>query len=182
MYKYGRSHLPRLRKWEEGRKQTKTAQTHLRIRSILHLLHIYIYTYIYTYHHSTAILLIQNEGPRCRFAPVRPCHVRRGTMLIHETNSNGECTDAREIRSLSPPNRPCPTITSTTAVCSTCIRPQCMEIETVTPGCGCAEQVATVFTDHPCEMGCPGGCAGTEYIIATESIECEASAPTATYL
>ncbi|KAI9898041.1 hypothetical protein N3K66_006401 [Trichothecium roseum] len=67
---------------------------------------------------------------------------------------------------------PCPTITHTTSVCSTCVRPMCMAIKTVTPGCGCPRDVAAAYTGWSCDQGCPGGCAGTEYVTATNT-RCE---------
>lgn len=51
----------------------------------------------------------------------------------------------------------------------------CMAISTVTPVCGCPEEIETVFTNFPCVeggedgAGCPGGCAGTEWVTATET-------------
>merc|ERR1712058_203343 len=59
-------------------------------------------------------------------------------------------------------NAPCPTITSRTSICSTCVQPLCLAISTVTPG-----------------RGCPGGCGGTQWVTATatacqeEPTECE---------
>ena len=73
----------------------------------------------------------------------------------------------------------CPTVTSTTSVCSTCFRILCMQTSTITPGCGCPEAVPTVFTDHPCDRECPGGCAGTEFVTATDPPAFEAK-PTGT--
>jgi len=82
-------------------------------------------------------------------------------------------------------NAPCPTITSRTSICSTCVQPLCLAISTVTPVCGCPEAVATVFEEFPClegdenGRGCPGGCGGTQWVTATatacqeEPTECE---------
>ncbi|KAF4120902.1 hypothetical protein GMORB2_2388 [Geosmithia morbida] len=75
---------------------------------------------------------------------------------------------------LIPIGRSCPTITSTTSVCSTCMRPMCMATSTLTPGCEavCRQAVATVYTHHGCEQECPGGCAGTQYIVASGAARC----------
>lgn len=66
----------------------------------------------------------------------------------------------------------CPTITSTTAVCSTCIRPMCMAISTITvaSGLNCPAAVPTSFTALGCDVDCPGGCAGTEWVVETAGV------------
>ncbi|KAF5666608.1 gelatinase b [Fusarium heterosporum] len=60
--------------------------------------------------------------------------------------------------------KPCPTVTSTTSVCSTCITPACISLSTVTSQKGCPTHVPTVKTSFPCSKSqCPGGCA-TSYV------------------
>ncbi|KAF0317303.1 hypothetical protein GQ607_015430, partial [Colletotrichum asianum] len=70
----------------------------------------------------------------------------------------------------------CPTVTKTTSVCSTCIRPLCLGISTIYNLCGCPTAVPTTTAGFPCGVGCPGGCAGTEYIYASNTPSCSPSA------
>ncbi|KAL7957683.1 hypothetical protein V8C34DRAFT_284932 [Trichoderma compactum] len=63
--------------------------------------------------------------------------------------------------------KPCPTVTSTTTHCSTCLRVLCLIESTITPQAGCAAAVPTVYTGYPCCGPCPGGC-GTIYITQSE--------------
>ncbi|EGU79675.1 hypothetical protein FOXB_09788 [Fusarium oxysporum f. sp. conglutinans Fo5176] len=65
----------------------------------------------------------------------------------------------------------CPTVTETATICSDCIRPMCLTLETVSSVCGCPESPATVTTSYPCGEDCPVGC-GTEYVTPTVTPNC----------
>ncbi|OAQ97253.1 hypothetical protein LLEC1_06950 [Akanthomyces lecanii] len=71
---------------------------------------------------------------------------------------------------------PCPTITTSADVCSTCLANACLAYETVHVPSGCT--VATATLSYPCsESKCPGGrCGGTSYIYVHEAT----ATPTAT--
>ncbi|KAK1992250.1 hypothetical protein LX36DRAFT_543104, partial [Colletotrichum falcatum] len=66
----------------------------------------------------------------------------------------------------------CPTVFAQNTVCSTCVRPMCMEVSTISRLCHCPTQVPTVTQAFPCGGKCPGGCAGTHYFEATETPVC----------
>ncbi|KAK3681593.1 hypothetical protein B0T22DRAFT_472516 [Podospora appendiculata] len=72
----------------------------------------------------------------------------------------------------------CPTVTSTTARCSTCIRPACILLSTISNPCDCSKAVPTVFKSYGCGTTCPGGC-DTGYVYATSTSSCP-SPPTTT--
>ncbi|KAH7245762.1 hypothetical protein BKA59DRAFT_476237 [Fusarium tricinctum] len=60
--------------------------------------------------------------------------------------------------------KPCPTITSTASVCSTCITLACISLSTITPQKNCPSSVPTTKTSFPCSKSqCPSGCA-TSYV------------------
>ena len=67
----------------------------------------------------------------------------------------------------------CPTVISTVGkVCSTCVRPMCAVVSTISLDCGCPTSVPTIYRSFPCEGRCPGGCAATSYVYATETPVC----------
>nr|RBR01542.1 hypothetical protein FVER53263_07203 [Fusarium verticillioides] len=64
----------------------------------------------------------------------------------------------------------CPTVTETATICSDCIRPMCLSLETVSSVCGCPESPATVTTSFPCGEDCPVGC-GTDASASFELVD-----------
>ncbi|KAL7796709.1 hypothetical protein V8C37DRAFT_371238 [Trichoderma ceciliae] len=87
-----------------------------------------------------------------RFAPVN-------TVL---TLAASFASKVHSLAAVTPAN-PCPTVTSTSTYCSTCIRPFCLVESTITRQVGCAAAIPTVYTGYPCYGPCPGGC-GTTYV------------------
>ncbi|KAM7201791.1 hypothetical protein V8F20_004752 [Naviculisporaceae sp. PSN 640] len=69
----------------------------------------------------------------------------------------------------------CPTIVSTTNICSECVTIACVASLTVTAPCGCETPAATIFRDHPCGIGCAGleGCQ-TESVVVLPT-DCSSS-------
>ncbi|KAK0643741.1 hypothetical protein B0T16DRAFT_416558 [Cercophora newfieldiana] len=62
----------------------------------------------------------------------------------------------------------CPAAVSTTDICSTCVTAACVIEATITAACGCPNPPETIFSSHPCSLGCGGlGCA-TVYTVVTE--------------
>ncbi|KAK0620077.1 hypothetical protein B0T14DRAFT_603741 [Immersiella caudata] len=62
----------------------------------------------------------------------------------------------------------CPAAVSTTDICSTCVTAACVIEATITAACGCPNPPLTIFSSHPCSLGCGGlGCA-TVYTVVTE--------------
>ncbi|KHN97444.1 uncharacterized protein MAM_04459 [Metarhizium album ARSEF 1941] len=58
----------------------------------------------------------------------------------------------------------CKSVTSTATVCSTCLQPACLAIETITLFADCPSPVPTTTTAYPCSgTKCPGGCKSTSY-------------------
>ncbi|KAJ4328922.1 hypothetical protein N0V84_000711 [Fusarium piperis] len=63
---------------------------------------------------------------------------------------------------------PCPTVTTTAEICSTCILKECLALSTISNPRSCPRKIATVTTSYPCaENTCPDGCASTSYIYAS---------------
>lgn len=60
---------------------------------------------------------------------------------------------------VSPWREPCPTVTATATVCSTCLRWDCAFFSTVRNRCDCPAVVPTVTTSFPCGAGA-AACAG----------------------
>ncbi|KAF4446185.1 gelatinase b [Fusarium austroafricanum] len=69
----------------------------------------------------------------------------------------------------------CPTVTKTSTICSTCIRPMCITLSTVSSVCGCPDKAATTTVGFPCGKKCPGGC-GTGYVPPTVTPNCKKGA------
>ncbi|KAF4459874.1 gelatinase b [Fusarium albosuccineum] len=70
--------------------------------------------------------------------------------------------------SLAKKPTPCPTVTSTATVCSTCIVKECLAISTISNPRSCPPKVSTTTTSYPCkDKKCPAGCASTSYVYAT---------------
>ncbi|KAH7192940.1 uncharacterized protein B0J16DRAFT_67297 [Fusarium flagelliforme] len=64
--------------------------------------------------------------------------------------------------------KPCPTVTSTAEVCSTCVTLPCLNYSTISLNQkDCPTRVPTVSTSFPCSQSeCPGGC-DTSYVYAS---------------
>ncbi|KAJ6781129.1 hypothetical protein PWT90_00710 [Aphanocladium album] len=71
------------------------------------------------------------------------------------------------IVSLAAADAPCPTVTTTAELCSTCVVKACLAISTVPVPRTCG--VATSTLSYPCAEGkCPTGCASTSYIYSLD--------------
>ncbi|KAK3937537.1 hypothetical protein QBC46DRAFT_392471 [Diplogelasinospora grovesii] len=109
--------------------------------------------------------VLANDGPGC--PPPLP-HPPSSTLTTSTISENTHC----------------PTVTSTTAVCSTCTVIDCLYLSTISNPCDCSDPVPTVYTGYDCAKGgagsCPTGC-GTVYVSATSSSSCPGrSTPTPT--
>ena len=70
------------------------------------------------------------------------------------------------------PTDPCPTVMATHGHCKTCVRPLCVEIETLSFRNDCPWPVPTSTTSYGCNDPCPTGCASTSYSTVTASFGC----------
>jgi len=65
----------------------------------------------------------------------------------------------------------CPAAVSTTDICTTCVTAACVIEATVTVSCECPNPPMTIYSSHPCDLGCDGlGCA-TVYKVETAACE-----------
>lgn len=105
----------------------------------------------------------------CRYCRLRSRQVRRPLYPCSSQARPGPKTDASHyLYSIVAAEAPCPTITTSANVCSTCIAPACLAYETVHVPSGCG--VSTETLNYPCsESRCPGGlCGGTSYVYVHE--------------
>ncbi|KAK3379656.1 hypothetical protein B0T24DRAFT_612568 [Lasiosphaeria ovina] len=63
----------------------------------------------------------------------------------------------------------CAAVVSTTDICSTCFTADCVILATITvnTNCGCPATPATIYSSHPCALGCGGLGCGTAYTVVT---------------
>ncbi|KAK7423823.1 hypothetical protein QQZ08_008866 [Neonectria magnoliae] len=62
----------------------------------------------------------------------------------------------------------CPIVTTTAAICSTCVLKECLSLSTISNPPNCPPTIPTVTTSYPCdEKTCPSGCASTSYVYAS---------------
>ncbi|KAK3389267.1 hypothetical protein B0H63DRAFT_463296 [Podospora didyma] len=65
----------------------------------------------------------------------------------------------------------CAAVVSTTDICSTCFTADCVVLATITVNtdCGCPATPVTIYSSHPCDLGCDGLGCGTAYTVVTTS-------------